>query len=785
MSAAPAAITTLRADAPPALVDLVTHCLEKDPAARPQQASDLVRVLESSTTSATEATILSGAAMFRRALVIYAVSFVAVVVLAKASIVGFGLPDWVFGGSAFVMALGLPLILWTAYARASWRRTGQTGLAAIGSYALLIAAFMLLRQFGIGPVGSLFAKGLVKESDALLVAEFESPPTDSTLGGVVADGIRTGLAQSHAVRVLDPSVVAQALQRMQKPSGTKLTLDVAKELAEREGIKAIVAGKVTSIGASGSYILTARIITATGQELTSDQETAKDATDVIPAIDRAARALRAKLGESLKSVRDTKVLARATTASLPALRKYSEGARANDEQNYPKAIAALEEAIKLDSTFALAYRTLSIYYNNAGIRRDRSDSLRTRAFELRDRLPDLERALIEANYYFRGGLHADRGKALAAAQRAMELDSTSLSAISSLELISISRREYAKAESLSKRLQRAGSPFGYTNAAASQVTLGERDAAIASIADYERLFPRSLNVGFAGATVWAGLKNWDSVTAIAERAHRSPTANRRAEGTTYLADLALVRGRPHEAATLLDDQRRANTLVGATGDPIRDRLQTVTYETLVLNQPAAAVKSLDSLVRAATEERRSLPRLSLALAYAGAHAPDKAREFLAAYDQDVRDTARLRIDGPSHRLTAGHIALAERQFEIAIALIGSADTLYDGAPIDCESCILPELARAYDAAGRVDDAIRTFERYARDTYAYRFVNTDPLYLGTSLERLGQLYEQKGNAAKAAEYYQQFVELWKNAEPELQPRVADARRRLAKLSAAKR
>jgi tetratricopeptide (TPR) repeat protein len=255
-------------------------------------------------------------------------------------------------------------------------------------------------------------------------------------------------------------------------------------------------------------------------------------------------------------------------------------------------------------------------------------------------------------------------------------------------------------------------------------------------------------------------------------------ASRRAEGTIYLADLAMVRGRPREAASLLEEQRRANALAGMTDDPIPWQLQAIAYQTQVLNQPAGAVKSLDSLVRAASDEGRSLPRLSIARAYAGAGAPDKARVFLASYEQEVLDTGRLRVDGPNHRFTAGRVALAEKKFEIAIALLGSADTLYDGAPIDCESCMLPELARAYDAAGRVDEAVRMLERYAQDTYAYRFVNTDPLYLGPSLERLGQLYEQKGAAAKAAVYYQQFVDVWKNADPELQPRVAEARRRLA-------
>jgi tetratricopeptide (TPR) repeat protein len=214
-------------------------------------------------------------------------------------------------------------------------------------------------------------------------------------------------------------------------------------------------------------------------------------------------------------------------------------------------------------------------------------------------------------------------------------------------------------------------------------------------------------------------------------------------------------------------------------------LQSIVYQTLVLQQPAAALNRLDSLVSAATAAHRSLPRLQLARAYAAAGAPNKAREFLADYDADVRDTARLRIDGANRRFTTGRMALAEKRFPEAIMLLARADTLDDGAPADCESCMIPELARAYDAAGRTDEAIAMFERYARDTWAFRFTNTDPYYLAPSLERLAQLYDQKGNAAKAASYYQQFIDLWKNAEPELQPRVAEARRQLAKLSRAPR
>jgi len=62
---------------------------------------------------------------------------------------------------------------------------------------------------------------------------------------------------------------------------------------------------------------------------------------------------------------------------------------------------------------------------------------------------------------------------------------------------------------------------------------------------------------------------------------------------------------------------------------------------------------------------------------------------------------------------------------------------------------------------------------------------DPLRVPAIRERLGQLYESMGKTDKAAENYRAFIQLWKNADPELQPRVADARRRLARLTPAEK
>ncbi|HET6701390.1 MAG TPA: hypothetical protein VFH14_06295, partial [Gemmatimonadaceae bacterium] len=134
----------------------------------------------------------------------------------------------------------------------------------------------------------------------------------------------------------------------------------------------------------------------------------------------------------------------------------------------------------------------------------------------------------------------------------------------------------------------------------------------------------------------------------------------------------------------------------------------------------------------------------------------------------------------------GVIALAEQRGRDALTAFRLGDTGPDGPTGECAICFDPAVAMAYETAGIPDSAIVAYEHYLSTPFWGRHSrNLDGTWLAYTLRRLGVLYEERGNLGKATEYYTRFIELWKNADPDLQPRVAEVRRRLAGLQVKER
>jgi tetratricopeptide (TPR) repeat protein len=176
------------------------------------------------------------------------------------------------------------------------------------------------------------------------------------------------------------------------------------------------------------------------------------------------------------------------------------------------------------------------------------------------------------------------------------------------------------------------------------------------------------------------------------------------------------------------------------------------------------------------------PDLLVSWAYGIMGRPDRARSILNSYNAAMTDTAVQRIQGPSIHLALGEILLAERKPLDAIVEFRKSDVLPDGPSNDCLICLYWALGRAFDATNQPDSAIAMYERYlAEPNYARFDAMRDGVALPYIRRRLGELYEAKGDVAKATVQYRAFVDLWKNADPELQVRVSEVKRKLGRLS----
>jgi pentatricopeptide repeat protein len=817
MAEMPRPIEELRPDCPPALARLIARCLAKDPARRPENADEVLRELATTTSSGAGAAMpFHGRSLFLRAMAIYAAAFIGVAIVARLLVETQGLPEWIFTGALMVMALGFPVVLFTGYTQyvarrvaqatptltprgtlvrpsadgtmaqlavkasphVSWGRTARGGIAALTAFALLVAGYLVLRVLGIGPSGSLMAAGKLTAQDKVLVATFDAAGRDSALGDVVAVAVRTNLAQSRAVQLVPTSAIVAALERMQRPATSRVDLALARDIAQREGIKAVVAGNVASAGSA--YIITARLVSAaSGDELAVYQESAASAADIIPAVDRLTKQLRGRIGESLRSVAAAPPLGEVATSSLDALKSYAAGMRANDvEGDFPKAIPLFEDAIRKDTGFAAAYVQLAITLGNAGLQRARQDSLVTAAYRLRARLPERERYDVEGAYFFT----RDRAKSIAAFDRALAIDSSDVDALNSLAILSLRTRNYTRSIQAARRTLAVepGSGILWNNLAVALFNAGKFDAADSV---YREMKARKIEYPSdrEEAMLLYLRGEIDSVEARARAGVRSPNAGLSRRSLGMLRLVTQVHGRLRESDSLNAEMRARNAARGEPPVPLRDAVRKAYADALLRDRPQQAVAGLDSATRAVlTGSAMPADRLlDLTAIYALAGAPDKARSALKQADAATPDTAeRRRLQGQRTE-AEGRIALAERRTAEAIRLFRQSDVEADGLPQDCPFCLYVMLGFAYDQANEADSTIANLERYLSTPTPFR-VQTDRWMMAPAHKRLGELYEARGDAKRAAEHYATFVELWKRADPDLQPKVTQVRMRLAAL-----
>ena len=703
-----------------------------------------------------------------------------------------GLPDWTFFGLLGVLVAGVPVVVATAWVQArpksirmkevlSWRNTVYAGFGAVLVLAVVVGLFMGARALGVGPAASLLAAGVIERDEAILLADFQSPTGDDLLAGAITEAFRIDFEQSPMVRVVAPGAVREGLLRMQRAPDTPLAPALARELALREGIKAVILGEINRVG-TGS-IVSVRLVTPESEEaVVSFRETISDDSEIISAVDRLSNRMRERMGESLRSVRASEPLEQVSTASLVALRRYSQGVRAIEmERDFARGTSLLEEAIAADSTFAMAWRKLGVTLSNQGAPGERWREALARAYKLSDRLTERERYLTLGSYYNAVARDADR--AAAAYRAVLEMYPNETTALNNLAVIHIERGEPRQAVELLERVLAVDSftVIYYTNLAPQQMALEDWDGAERTLQALRRNLP-DLTAGLtlADRLMWLQGRYDEAEASVRQTlSHPRATPGDREESLWSLVSLGVLRGRGEMAMEHLDQIAELRRSRGLEFDAANTQQFKVYYELSVRGDTARAVSLVEDFLAGQPlpdEAAYEGAHLSLAAFFLQAGDVERGRSFLEASDRILGDT---RLPGPlaqQRTITRAFLRFLEGD---ATGAVRDAQRFVADDPDDPN--YRNALARLHDYAGAPDSAVVQYEGYL-DTPAGRRVQGESMVLPWILERLGRLYDELGEFGKAREHYLRFAELWAGADAELQPRVRRARERAEALGA---
>ena len=236
------------------------------------------------------------------------------------------------------------------------------------------------------------------ERDTIVLADFDNKTGDPVFDDTLKQALVVDLEQSPFLNVLSDRKVSAILGLMGRSPDQSVAGEVARELCQRAGSKALLAGSISALGSD--YVIGLNAIDcASGEALVKQQVEARGKEDVLKALGNAATVTRTKLGESLVSVQKFATpIEEATTASLEALKAYSMGRRAFFRDGVVAAVPFNQRAVELDPNFAMAYSALAIIYFDLG-QTTRAVENATKAFQLRERVSERERYRISAAYY--------------------------------------------------------------------------------------------------------------------------------------------------------------------------------------------------------------------------------------------------------------------------------------------------------------------------------------------------------------------------------------------------
>jgi eukaryotic-like serine/threonine-protein kinase len=592
------------------------------------------------------------------------------------------------------------------------------------------------------------------EKDTVVLADFANSTGDTVFDDALKQALAVDLGQSPFLNILSDGKVHATLQQMTRSPGEKLTNEVAREVCQRTGSKAFISGSIAGLG--NQYVIGLNAINcATGDSLARDQVQAASKEKVLDSLGSAATRLRSELGESLPSVQKFDVpLEQATTPSLEALKAFSLGEKQDDLPSIP----FYERAVELDPNFAEAYSRLGLIYYNLGQPERGNENLK-KAFELRERVSERDKLYIASMYYLVAT--GEQERAIHTYQLWVQSYPRDFHPYANMTVAYSLIGQYEKAAEATREALRLrpDSVNLYSNLGGIYIELNRfpeaRDVT-------NQAFARKLDDSFLHTNVYALAFLQGDAAGMAEQA-------------------AWFQGKPEVENMILGLQSSTEAYFGRLGKAREVTRRAVVSAESSLNKEAAAYWTADEALREAlfgnSGEAREQADVALKLvpgsrdveieaALALAIAGDAVRAQVLADDLNKRFPSNTTTQSVWLPTIRAQVEMHRKASSFAVDLLEAAAPYELGISIGRlgYSCIYPAYIRgeAYLAGSQGTAAAAEFQKILDHRGLVRNCPT------AALARLGlaRAYALQGDTAKSKTAYQDFLTLWKDADPDI-------------------
>jgi tetratricopeptide (TPR) repeat protein/predicted Ser/Thr protein kinase len=629
------------------------------------------------------------------------------------------------------------------------------------------------------------AAHVLTEKDTIVLADFANSTGDPVFDDTLKTALTVSLRQSPFLNVLSDSDVAKTLQQMTRPAGTRLTPDVTRELCQRAGSKAYLAGSIGSLGSE--YVLGLKAVNCqTGDTLAEEQVTAASKEKVLDALGGAASRLRGELGESLATVQKFDVpLVQATTSSLEALKAFSLSRQAANLKGTAAAVPYDQRAIELDPNFAMGYDRLAGEYrglNELG----RAVEYYKKAFQLREHASDREGLRITADYY--ENVTGELDKAAQTYQEEIDSYPREAGAYGALGILYAELGKYEQAAEITRRAQRLGPDQSslYENFTLYELSLQRFDEAQQNIHETEA---RKLDDYPTHTALYAlAFFNSDPAAMAQQQQWLAGRPEYENFGLALASDTEAYGGHLGKALELTN--RATNSAVRADNkeNAAIHLAIAAQWETAFGSPPQARPRALAALKLAPASQGVEL-EAALALAMAG----DTARAESLSQDLEKRFPLDTQVQSLWLPAIQAQLALDEKNPSLALSVPQAASPLELGniSFVTNLSCLYHVYIRgeAYLAAGQGTAAAAEFQKILDHSgivwncwtgaLAHLGVARADALQARTFQGQGQPADADAARVRALAAYKDFLTLWKNADPDI-PILKQAKAEYAKL-----